>query len=261
MLSCLEGKMPTPHLFTFPSNQVITKSAENIGDLLLEKFREGKKVSLFLSGGSAVEMYQELFTYIPAQLGTIQTPQIKVALVDERYGIYGHADSNEQLLREKGIIDLVTSLGAQFIGILSPQNLSVTQTTSSANQHYAQLLTAKSYRVALLGLGEDGHTAGWLPTQTNEKFQNLYESTHPLVYYEVDPTDSSNPYLKRVTISTTLIPQFDQIIVYTKGASKKAAIEHLMKQDTPIHQTPAIALYQASSPPLILTDHEYFPKN
>jgi 6-phosphogluconolactonase/glucosamine-6-phosphate isomerase/deaminase len=261
MLSCPAGKMPTPHLFTFPSDQVVAKAAENIGDLVLEKLREERAITLFLSGGSAIEMYRELFSYIGTQLDSKRQVKISIALVDERYGPYGHADSNEQQLREKGVTEQVIKLGAQFVGMLPTKNSSPHETLLYANQQYSSLFANDEYSFALLGLGEDGHTAGWLPTQTEEKFFTIYKSSEPVVYYEIDPADSANPFLQRLTISTTVVPKIDQVIVYTKGSSKKTALRHLMLSDTPLHQTPALALYQTSRPTMIITDQEYTPKN
>ena len=103
-------------------------------------------------------------------------------------------------------------------------------------------------------MGEDGHTAGWLPTSNEAKFVKLYESKNPVVFYEVDESDSNNPHKQRLTISTDTIPLMDQIIIYTKGNSKKAALAHFIKLDAPINQTPALVLYNNPNQIIVLTD-------
>jgi len=242
--------MTTPQIYTFSSLDVVSKTAENIADLLIEKTAEKKAITVFLSGGSAIAMNKVLLE----KLQKVKFSRLTLTLIDERFGKYGHDQSNEQQLRSTGVLDLATKIGGKFIGMLSSQNLPFAQTLAQINQNYAELFKEESYKLALLGLGEDGHTAGWLPTNNEAKFVKLYESKNPVVFYEVNESDSNNPHKQRLTISTSTVPKMDQIIIYTKGSSKKAALEHFIKRDTPINQTPALALYQNPNPIIVLTD-------
>lgn len=240
-------------LLTFPSNIVTIKTAENIADLIKEKLEEAP-LTIFLSGGSAIEMYKELFTLLGQQISGQQAQHIQLALVDERFGPYGHPDSNEQQLKEKGVVEAATHQGMKFIGMLHLGNPDAQTALSLANKIYQQLLAENSYKLLLLGLGDDGHTAGWLPTHSDERFQTLYASSQPVVYYEVDPQDSNNPYHRRLTISTSILAKINQVIIYTKGTNKKAAIQHFIAQDTPVHRTPALAVYASPTVPILITD-------
>lgn len=253
-IKVLKQSVTQAQLLTFPTASLQSKAAENISDLLIEKIQEKTKVLVFLSGGSGIEMYRAILERLAQQISDDQGQYIKLALVDERYGEYGHSDSNEQQLRQKGVLDLADTLGIGFTSILSPQNLSPEKTLEQANQKYTQALADSAYILALLGLGTDGHTAGWLPTANDQRFQELYAASNPLVYYEVNAADSDNPHRQRFTLSISMLPKIDQAIFYVQGAAKKAAIHHLIEHDMPLHQTPASILYRSKSLPIILSD-------
>lgn len=238
----------------FPSETIIKETAQFIAEQIEATLKHTqRKVLVLLSGGSAIEMYKDVLAKLPPA-ENLPYHHLLIGLVDERFGEYGHPDSNEQQLREKGVISEFEKRGALFMGMLSDTLESGTDAGQRANQAYQNLFGEADHIIALVGIGDDGHTAGWLPTQTLAKFTQLYDGDRYVSYYEVDPEDSNNPFTYRLTTTVHALHQATQVIVFAKGQGKLAALEKVISGVSPLNDTPAIALRQGKSPLIICTD-------
>jgi 6-phosphogluconolactonase len=233
----------------FPTEEVERAAAQAVADHLQERAAATEQTVVLLSGGSAIKMYALALSLLPAELSL---QKLIFGLVDERRGGPGHPDSNETQLRAAGVIDQLEKRGAKFVPLLSP----------TAMDDYTQLLHSADFLLILAGMGEDGHTLGWLPTATTEKFQALYDKTELLSEYDVDPHDSPNPFTKRITITLPVIRQADLILVYATGAKKLSALQELKNwASTPMpfvqyNALPAAALSETKNPVQVFTDQE-----
>jgi len=231
----------------------MVESARFLAQKIIEQEAKATKVFLLLSGGSAIEMYTQIFAFLPAEL---RLNGWTVGLVDERFGPAGHENSNETLLRDAQVIQNFVSRGAEFIGMLLTSSTDGPTTARQISTMYQQLYEEADQVFIWIGLGEDGHTAGWLPTQTLSEFQQLYNQQQAVVYYEVNPQNSDNPFVQRLTMSLSVLEFADQVVMYAKGANKKVVLQKLVAGMPPANELPASVLLQSSQPIEILTDQE-----
>jgi 6-phosphogluconolactonase/glucosamine-6-phosphate isomerase/deaminase len=144
---------------------------------------------------------------------------VAVSLVDERYGPPGHKDSNwTQLMRQGFELE-----GAKLSPILNGSDLS--QTTEDFDRFIKAAANSARYKISLLGLGADGHTAGILPNSL------ALDSKQPVVSY-------AGPDYQRITLSPVGLGLMDEAVVFAQGESKAKAL-HDLAQNLPIELQPA----------------------
>jgi 6-phosphogluconolactonase len=180
--------------------------AQQISESIRSKLAEGRDVVWLLSGGSAITVAVEAASLLADE----GTPRLTVGLIDERYGKPGHTDSNWSQLEAAGFklegIDLAPMIkGLDFIG-----------TTKEYDKFIAQIAGQNSYKIGLLGMGADGHTAGILP------YSPVIDSNSFVGCYEAAD-------YRRVTLTGKGLRILDKAIVYAAGAAKRSAIENLTK--------------------------------
>lgn len=110
---------------------------------------------LFLSGGSSPKFLYQMIA---------QNKELKpgaVALVDERFGPPFHINSNEKMIKDMGLVDYLNNEGIPFYGIL--QNRDLEETAIVYEKRIKELMKKFSKKVAIMGIGADGHTAGIKP--------------------------------------------------------------------------------------------------
>lgn len=189
-----------------------------ISRALTSQLHNGKSVSWFLSGGSAIQ----LAVKVAGMLQSTDTSKLSITLIDERYGPVGHADSNWKQLEDANF----SVANARLIPVLNGSDLQATAA------HFAEivrdLLTA-DFRFAILGIGPDGHTAGILPAT------EAVDATGLTVGYNTDQYD-------RVTMTVEALERLDEAVVYAMGEAKKPTLEQLRDQDLPLAEQPAQVL-------------------
>ncbi len=242
---------------TYLPETSLLNAAEFTAQYLVELAISGQNIFLLLSGGSSIHMYTKMLKYLPA---ATDLSHVTISLVDERFGTIGHPFSNEYQLRQAGIIAELEKRGATFFGMLQ-EDLNGVDTADMVSRKYQTAFAQARNVVLFVGIGEDGHTAGLLPTATAEKFSAMYDVPAYVVYYEVDEQDSKNPHQQRLTISLRAIRESHQVVVYAMGANKKIALQQFMANDQLLHQLPAQALNTSQNPVIILTDQELAASN
>ena len=189
--------------------------AEHIASAISKHLKAGETVSWFLSGGSAIQ----LAVKVSAALHGTDAGKLSISLIDERHGPAGHADSNWKQLQDAGF----SVADARLIPVLDGSDLPSTAEHFSAT--VADLLQA-DYKIAILGIGPDGHTAGILPGTEAVTAKGL------VVGYK---TDQHN----RVTMTVQALEQLNEAVVYAMGEAKKPTLQQLRDQDVPLDQQPA----------------------
>lgn len=224
-------------------------TAQAIAEQIQERAATTGSTVVLFSGGSAIKMYAEAFSLLPADLSLAS---FTFGLVDERRGEPGHADSNETQLRAAGVVAALEQKGAKFVPMLSPTALA----------DYTELCRSAEYLIVLAGIGDDGHTLGWLPTHTPQKFHQLYDTPEVLSDYDVDPQDSNNPFIHRVTITLSVIRRAELVIAYATGEKKLSALQSLKNWSTTAtprtqyNSLPVAALSETKNPVQIFTDQD-----
>lgn len=195
--------------------------------------------ALFLSGGKTpLPLYQQLALESKFSVGA-------VAMVDERYGNPGHPLSNELSIRESGLIEYLSEEYVKFYPVLE-EGKSREELAASYNQVVTDLFSKFQKRFAILGIGEDGHTASIAPNRADFTDPLFDPSRQELLVSEfLDPVPSSpegnpappNGFGERITLTLNALSQMDRLVVIAFGEKKKDAFEKLFAQG-PIEECP-----------------------
>lgn len=214
---------------------VVSAETEEKGTQLAKKLlfdNVDAKTVLFLSGGSTPKTIYGQFAR-----EALLAPGA-AAMVDERFGEPFHGLSNQLMIRDTGFLDYLERRHIQFYPILTGKKDRVT----SAWEYDGAVRYLFRYfpkKVAILGIGEDGHTAGIPPNRpdfTNPLFSK--ERKLLLVSEFKDPKPMSaqgSPappfgFGERITLTIHALSQMDVLIVLAFGVTKK---ETLQKALTP----------------------------
>jgi len=173
-----------------------------------------KETVLFLSGGSTPKpLYQKLALERKLKIGAL-------AMVDDRYSLHEQY-SNEFMIRESGLVQYIEKLGGVFFPVLE-YGLSLPKTAEKYDNTVSFLLDKFPKRIAILGIGTDGHIASLPPESSKIKVQNLefVSFTHSF------PTE---PKVPRITLTTKTLSLMDLLIILTFGKEKRDGIKTAIK--------------------------------
>jgi 6-phosphogluconolactonase/glucosamine-6-phosphate isomerase/deaminase len=190
--------------------------ANFVTSVVLDKLQSGKRVLLFLTGGSSISIGVKIADILREEDKNL-LEYLTVTLTDERYGPIDHFNSNFFQLNEKGF----NLPSAKIIPILidDDRNITTEKFTANLNEEF----TKAEYKIGLFGIGADGHTAGILPNS---------EATHAkgLAFSYDTPTFS------RITITFKAIEKLDEAVVWMQGEEKWPIIEDLKTEIDVIKQ-------------------------
>ncbi len=158
------------------------------------------------------------------KLEGMELKNLTVTLTDERHGAVGHKDSNWQQLLDAGF----KLTGAVLQPVLMDKPLA--ETVHIYSKQIADDFKWANYKIALTGIGTDGHTFGIKP-KSPAVFSNQLVSGYKGTDYP------------RLTFTPKAIAGLDEIVVYAAGVEKHNALEQL-SQDIPATIQPAQALKQ-----------------
>lgn len=159
----------TNHFFEYEEEQInnlVNSLSQNIQEILKSK----KQVVLAVSGGkSPIKLFKLLSTT------NLDWSKIIITLVDERIVDTKNENSNEALVTKHLLTNKAKN--AEFIGLVN-LNLTIPQMLIQA-EHIPNI------DIAILGMGEDGHTASIFPdcaeleTALDDNYQYKYIVTTP----------------------------------------------------------------------------------
>lgn len=169
---------------------------------------------LFLSGGSTPKpLYEILAKERKIELGA-------VALVDERFGQPLHLNSNEKMIQETGLPSYFLTNGIPYYLILQKGKDRKT-VALEYNKVVGSLFSRFSKRVAILGIGEDGHTAG-LPAG-RQGLQLREKSSSYVIEFSDFPIEPR----ERITLTFHAISMMSLLIVLVFGNEKQKALHDM----------------------------------
>lgn len=182
----------------------------------------------FLSGGSALEILTEL------NLTQEQKRRTIFVMGDERWSREAYEVNYLQLLRVLGdgatelkIIDTSPRAKESHEHMIDRLNCEIEKNFSN---HKGLIKT-----IAVLGMGEDGHTASIFPMD-DRSFQSTYnrDSTYVSVHYRGLKSEH------RASLTPSFIlNQVDKVIAYVVGNKKKKILKKLINEDLEINLLPA----------------------
>jgi 6-phosphogluconolactonase/glucosamine-6-phosphate isomerase/deaminase len=181
------------------------------------QLRLGREVLWFMTGGSNIAIDIAVLDRLDENL----TEHLTVTLTDERYGDYGHQDSNWQQLLDGGM----QIKKAHAFSVLQTNNPSLGDTVALYEENLQQALTKVDTVIGFYGLGSDGHIAGILPGTPAVSASGL------AIGYETEQ-------FTRITTTFQTIRRNDIAFMYASGDSKQQPL-HDLASKLPLAEQPA----------------------
>lgn len=185
-----------------------------ISALLGTAIAQTGRAGLAVSGGrSPVPLFERL------SREDLHWEKVDVTLVDERFVSPEHPDSNAYLVRKHLLKNRAQR--ARFTGLVShPDDLALC--LREANRQNAPIT------LAVLGMGDDGHTASLFPDAPQlEQALDLHTSQR---YIHISPPDA--PY-ERISMTLAAILKAEQLIVTISGTHKRRIVDQAAQGPTP----------------------------
>ena len=221
------------------------------GDLALVKSiiysSVDSKTLLFLSGGKTPqELYADFAKEKKLSVGA-------VALVDERFGFANHSGSNEKMMRKTGLPSYLEEMGIEFFPILRSHlegvKLDLEGTAQAYDKTVLQLMRRFEKKVAIMGIGEDGHTASLPAGIQNSNFKNQN--------YVIGIENFPGEFRKRITLTFKALSEMNKLIVLVFGENKKNALKKMFEKGS-IGEIPArfYSKPEIAAKTLLITDQK-----
>ena len=204
------------HWHIYPTAEDTAKAAaEYLAELITKTLKKQKLCHIALPGGSTPA---KCFAYLTKK--NLNWQNIHWYLGDERCYPVGHAERNDTMIREhlwlpihcpdNNIHPMQTELGAE----------------AAAEQYSKVIEQIGTLDIALLGMGEDGHTASLFPDNPALKLKQAAIPVH----------NSPKPPADRVSLSINTLQSTKNRIVLATGAGKQWAIQQIKQSaDLPIN--------------------------
>lgn len=220
------------NLYVLSTIEVAQAAASQVFSLIKGK----PKVALFLSGGSAINIYNPL-----AELLNQYSGDLVLALVDERFSSdINNKDSNfVQIAKQSHLFKTAVQNGRQVLKVLHGRNID--DEVKTYNQEVDKLFDDDHFKIAILGIGLDGHTAGILPYKNKEEINAIFDTDEKVVGYE-----NNGPFPQRITLTPKALMSLDAAIVYAVGEEKRTVLKQLINDTSldNLHQFPATLINQ-----------------
>lgn len=192
------------------------------------------KTLLFLSGGMTPKILYESLAQSDLHIGA-------VGMIDERFGNKLHANSNELMIKNTGLLRILSLLQIPFYPILG-KDVSMEEAGDNYDQKIRELFASYPRSIGILGIGSDGHTAGILarnskfkiPASTakrgeqNSKFESEFITSYKLEQGE---------FKERITMTFLGLSMLDIFIILAFGKDKKSALKQMFNVGSASNQS------------------------
>lgn len=192
------------------------------------------RASLAVSGGSTPKPLYEALSREP-----LDWEKVTIILVDERWVDPGQPGSNEDFVRSALLQN--EAANARFIGLKN----SAQSPAEGLEERLAALPEdLLPLDVAVLGMGNDGHTASWFP-EAEGLAGALDLSAPPLAAITAHQSAVTGDHLERITLTLPVIANAGMNLLMITGPEKQRALE-MVRIDGPVERMPVRALLRAS---------------
>jgi 6-phosphogluconolactonase/glucosamine-6-phosphate isomerase/deaminase len=190
---------------------------------LLKELSTKKRVLWLVSGGSNIAITVAVMNALPPEAQSY----LAIMLSDERFGPFGHADSNLQQLHDAGF----TPGQATVVPVLTPNDSSLEGTTERYEAAIATAFQNADSIIAQLGIGADGHVAGILPGSPAAMARKL------VVGYRTEK-------FARITLTFSALKKVSAAYAFVFGSDKREQLQQLQDTELPLTIQPAQILKQ-----------------
>ncbi len=222
-------------LHTFEDNQtLVPQLAASIAETLAEAIRLRGRASLAVSGGGTPRTLFDALSVID-----LSWSNVVITLVDERWVDDNDPASNALLVRRHLLRS--HAAGAQFLGLKNADRDPALAVAAVDKQLREQLLPLD---IAVLGMGEDGHTASFF--KDAEGLEVALASDTLTACCAMRPPRVPHA---RMTLTLNTLLASRRLLLHMVGVSKLAVLQEAM-QPGPINLLPVRAVLHQRQRPL-----------
>ncbi|KAA0910552.1 6-phosphogluconolactonase [Pusillimonas sp. ANT_WB101] len=196
------------------ASDYINALARYVANSLEADIEKTGRAGLAVSGGkSPIPLFEALSTI------DLPWPAVDIMLVDERFVPVDDPDSNENLVQLHLLRDKAAN--ARFYGLVTSTNLAECVNLANSQRH-------ENITLAILGMGDDGHTASLFP-----EAPQLHEGLAPDTtqrYLHVTPPSAPH---ERISMTLPAILSAQKIVIAINGPVKRQVLEKASIKPTP----------------------------
>ena len=185
--------------------------AQSVADDLHAALQARALASLALSGGNTPKAFMQALAQQP-----LDWARVVVTLVDERWVPESHARSNARLLQESLLHGPASA--AHFL----PLYHATAEPVAALDELERDLATSLPWPldVAVLGMGEDGHTASFFPGG-----DHLAQALDPSSEARVLPMRAPGAGEPRITLTLPALLKARHLYLHVEGAAKRRVLD------------------------------------
>lgn len=224
-------------LHSFADNTMLVKElAAVIARLLVTAVQERGRASLAVSGGSTPRTLFEALSHID-----LPWASVTVTLVDERWVDEDDANSNALLVRQALLQHRAAA--SRFVGLKTEAKTPFAAIEAVDRRLREAVLDQDAvFDIALLGMGEDGHVASFLP-----QARGLPEALAHNPRHHCAAIEPPAPALPRMTLTLDTLLQARHLLLHFIGPAKYAVLQQALA-DGPQEELPVRAVLQRQHP-------------
>ncbi|HEY0293008.1 MAG TPA: 6-phosphogluconolactonase [Hansschlegelia sp.] len=225
---------PRINLRTFPDRTALAETlAAETADALRAAIGTGNAATLAVSGGSTPKRF-----FRQLSQAELDWESVTVTLVDERWVKDTEDRSNAKLLKENltqgraaaaPFVPLVTDAGSPEGGLMEAQ------------KRVADLPSPLT--VAILGMGDDGHTASFFPG--GDRLKDAIDMTGKLLLVPMRAPAAIEP---RITLTLPVLVAAKSLALHIEGDGKMAVLEKALAGDDPLEMPIRAVIANAARP-------------
>lgn len=210
--------MAPPFLAFESSDTLMAAAAERIAVALNRGIQKRGEACAALSGGSTpAPAYEKLAEK------AVDWARVRFALVDERFVPPSSPDSNQGLALRT--LQRPFSRGA-MIAPLWAENATLQQAGQKADGVYAQL----HIDIAVMGMGNDGHTASWFPDAA--RLREALDPNNPRSVMALSAASAAGS-AERLTMTLSAMKRVEHVILLIIGEEKRGVYERALTSIAP----------------------------
>jgi 6-phosphogluconolactonase len=219
---------------------VAEEAAKRLGDAIRESIAQRARATLALSGGNTPRPAYEKLAKQPG----IDWAKVHVFWIDERAVPPTHERSNYRLVKES-LLERVSIPEANVHRMRGESADLATAADEYSSLLVANLASANGvpvFDVAVLGIGDDGHTASLFPGGTCVDVRDRF-----VVSVAAAPELEREA---RISVTTPVLQQIRVPLVLVAGKAKKGPLQRVAAATGALHETPS-RLYREAKGALV----------